>query len=201
MTEREDRCPAGGRQERSGPGQRRRPAIRAGGRCARCRHPARRTAASRSGAAWGCDHRPQRSGVSGSTPPARTPFPRPPTPADASSSSQRGLQLESRGRNAAPARARARHRPPGRLSGLGAASAEAELAAHWDSAYAQGGHAARSWFQDQPRASLQMLDGAGITPRDSLIDIGGRSFDARRCVARLRLEGPDRPSWTSLRSA
>ena len=49
----------------------------------------------------------------------------------------------------------------------------ADLAEHWDSAYAQGGHAARSWFQDQPRASLQMLDGAGITPRDSLIDIGG----------------------------
>ena len=70
---------------------------------------------------------------------------------------------------------------------------KAELAAHWDSAYAQGGHAARSWFQDQPRASLQMLDGAGDYATRQSHRHRRRSLDARRCVARLRLEGPDRP--------
>ena len=43
---------------------------------------------------------------------------------------------------------------------------------HWDRAYAQG-ERTRSWFEQHPTASLRMLDAAGITPGDSLIDIGG----------------------------
>jgi hypothetical protein len=45
-------------------------------------------------------------------------------------------------------------------------------AEHWDSAYAQG-EQTRSWFQQYPGASLRMLDAAGVTPQDSVIDIGG----------------------------
>ena len=45
-------------------------------------------------------------------------------------------------------------------------------AGHWDSAYADGDQT-RSWFQHYPGASLRMLDAAGITPPDSVIDIGG----------------------------
>jgi len=45
-------------------------------------------------------------------------------------------------------------------------------AGHWDKAYAHG-HSTRSWFQDRPAASLRMLEGAAVTPRDSLIDVGG----------------------------
>jgi trans-aconitate methyltransferase len=45
-------------------------------------------------------------------------------------------------------------------------------AEHWDSAYANG-ERTRSWFQHYPGASLRMLDAAGVTPRDSVIDIGG----------------------------
>jgi len=47
-----------------------------------------------------------------------------------------------------------------------------DLAARWDSAYAEG-DAARSWFQAAPRMSLRMLDAAGVTAADSLIDVGG----------------------------
>ena len=45
-------------------------------------------------------------------------------------------------------------------------------AEHWDSAYAQG-ERTRSWFQEYPGASLRMLDAAGVTPQDSVLDIGG----------------------------
>ena len=47
-----------------------------------------------------------------------------------------------------------------------------DLAARWDGAYARG-DAARSWFQAVPRMSLRMLDAAGVTAADSLIDVGG----------------------------
>jgi len=43
---------------------------------------------------------------------------------------------------------------------------------HWDEVYA-GGDASRSWFQACPRMSLKMLDAAGVTVSDSLIDVGG----------------------------
>jgi hypothetical protein len=43
---------------------------------------------------------------------------------------------------------------------------------HWDKTYAHG-HSTRSWFQDRPSASLRMLQGAAVTARDSLIDVGG----------------------------
>jgi trans-aconitate methyltransferase len=45
-------------------------------------------------------------------------------------------------------------------------------ASHWDDAYAHG-DATRSWFQRQPVMSLRMLDAAGVTPDDSVIDVGG----------------------------
>jgi SAM-dependent methyltransferase len=45
-------------------------------------------------------------------------------------------------------------------------------AEHWDRTYAQGDRT-RSWFQHYPGASLRMLDAAGVTPRDAVIDIGG----------------------------
>jgi hypothetical protein len=47
-----------------------------------------------------------------------------------------------------------------------------DLAGHWNKAYARG-HSTRSWFQDRPSASLRMLEGAAVTARDSLIDVGG----------------------------
>lgn len=51
-------------------------------------------------------------------------------------------------------------------------SETAGRASHWDEAYA-GGDATRSWFQQQPVMSLQMLDAAGVLPWDSVIDVGG----------------------------
>jgi hypothetical protein len=45
-------------------------------------------------------------------------------------------------------------------------------ATHWDDAYARG-EDSRSWFQQQPALSLQMLAEAGVSARDSLIDVGG----------------------------
>lgn len=43
---------------------------------------------------------------------------------------------------------------------------------HWDHAYEQG-DTTRSWFQEQPQQSLHMLDSAGVSATDSVIDIGG----------------------------
>lgn len=45
-------------------------------------------------------------------------------------------------------------------------------AAHWNTAYADG-DTTRSWFQTHPTQSLKMLDAAGTTPGDSVIDAGG----------------------------
>jgi hypothetical protein len=39
-------------------------------------------------------------------------------------------------------------------------------------AYALGDDT-RSWFQTQPTPSLQVLHAGGISPTDSLIDVGG----------------------------
>jgi hypothetical protein len=51
-------------------------------------------------------------------------------------------------------------------------SAESDTAAHWDDAYAAGEDAS-SWFQACPVASLTMLDAAGVSVGDSVIDVGG----------------------------
>jgi hypothetical protein len=47
-----------------------------------------------------------------------------------------------------------------------------DSAVHWDSAYKQG-DTTRSWYQDEPIASLRMFDAAQVSPVDSVIDIGG----------------------------
>lgn len=49
---------------------------------------------------------------------------------------------------------------------------DADPAAHWDDAYALG-EATRSWFQQHPALSLRMLDAAGVSAEDSVIDVGG----------------------------
>jgi trans-aconitate methyltransferase len=49
---------------------------------------------------------------------------------------------------------------------------QAQAASHWDDAYAQGDDT-RSWFEEHPRMSLRMLDSAGVTAADALMDVGG----------------------------
>jgi trans-aconitate methyltransferase len=49
---------------------------------------------------------------------------------------------------------------------------KADPAGHWDDAYAQGADT-RSWYQLQPAMSLRMLDLAGVSARDSVLDVGG----------------------------
>lgn len=51
---------------------------------------------------------------------------------------------------------------------------EQDLAAHWDDAYSLGDDT-RSWFQQRPTVSLRMLDEAGVSPADRLVDVGGGS--------------------------
>lgn len=46
-----------------------------------------------------------------------------------------------------------------------------ERSARWDEAYARG-EATCSWYQQQPVMSLRMLEAAGVTAADSLIDVG-----------------------------
>ena len=49
---------------------------------------------------------------------------------------------------------------------------QAETAAHWDAAYAQGDDK-QSWFEEHPDMSLRMLGSAGVSAADALIDVGG----------------------------
>jgi trans-aconitate methyltransferase len=46
------------------------------------------------------------------------------------------------------------------------------IAAHWNSAYAQGDRT-RSWYQSRADMSLQLFDELGVEPRHSVIDVGG----------------------------
>ena len=48
----------------------------------------------------------------------------------------------------------------------------ATAAAHWDAAYAQG-DGTRSWFEKHPGMSPRMLDAAGVSAADAVIDVGG----------------------------
>ena len=47
-----------------------------------------------------------------------------------------------------------------------------DAAGHWDRAYGAG-ERTRSWFQPEPVVSLRMLQIAGVTPADGVIDAGG----------------------------
>jgi trans-aconitate methyltransferase len=44
--------------------------------------------------------------------------------------------------------------------------------AHWGAAYAHGDDT-RSWFEEHPGMSLRMLDAAGVSAADAVIDVGG----------------------------
>lgn len=47
-----------------------------------------------------------------------------------------------------------------------------DAVAHWDEVYAEA-DTSRSWFQRYPAMSLKMLDAAGVTAADSVVDVGG----------------------------
>ena len=49
---------------------------------------------------------------------------------------------------------------------------QAQAAAHWDAAYAQGDDT-QSWHEKHPDMSLRMLDSAGVSAADAVIDVGG----------------------------
>jgi hypothetical protein len=49
---------------------------------------------------------------------------------------------------------------------------ETGSAGHWDAAYANG-QDTQSWTEKYPAMSLRMLDVAGLTVTDSLVDVGG----------------------------
>jgi hypothetical protein len=52
---------------------------------------------------------------------------------------------------------------------------------HWDAAYAEGDDT-RSWFEEYPGMSLRMLDSAGVSAADALIDIGGGASPLTRAL-------------------
>lgn len=45
--------------------------------------------------------------------------------------------------------------------------------AHWDERYRSTGADHLSWFEDEPRASLEILDALGVGPDRSVLDVGG----------------------------
>jgi trans-aconitate methyltransferase len=56
-----------------------------------------------------------------------------------------------------------------------------EATAHWDAAYVQGDDT-RSWFEIHPDMSLRMLDCAGVSAADALIDVGGGASPLSRAL-------------------
>jgi 2-polyprenyl-3-methyl-5-hydroxy-6-metoxy-1,4-benzoquinol methylase len=48
-----------------------------------------------------------------------------------------------------------------------------ERAAHWDDRYRKVGPAEVSWFEDEAKLSLELLDLAGVTSGATVIDVGG----------------------------
>jgi trans-aconitate methyltransferase len=58
---------------------------------------------------------------------------------------------------------------------------QAKAAAHWDAAYAQGDDT-RSWYEKHPAMSLRMLDSAGISAADAVIDVGGGASPLARAL-------------------
>ena len=55
---------------------------------------------------------------------------------------------------------------------MGSVTEASPVAEHWDQAYRLG-EATCSWFQPTATQSLRMLDAAGITAADSVVDVGG----------------------------
>jgi trans-aconitate methyltransferase len=58
---------------------------------------------------------------------------------------------------------------------------QAQAAAHWDAAYAQGDETL-SWFEEHPGMSLQMLGSAGVLAADAVIDAGGGASPLTRAL-------------------
>jgi hypothetical protein len=58
---------------------------------------------------------------------------------------------------------------------------QAQAAAHWDAAYAQGDDT-HSWYEENPGMSLQMLDSARVSAADALIDVGGGASPLTRAL-------------------
>lgn len=58
---------------------------------------------------------------------------------------------------------------------------QAQAAAHWDAAYAQGDETL-SWFEEHPGLSLRMLGSAGVLAADALIDVGGGASPLTRAL-------------------
>ena len=58
---------------------------------------------------------------------------------------------------------------------------QAQAAAHWDTAYAQGDETL-SWFEEHPGMSLRMLGSAGVLAADALIDVGGGASPLTRAL-------------------
>jgi len=58
---------------------------------------------------------------------------------------------------------------------------QAQAAAHWDAAYAQGDEPL-SWFEEHPGMSLRMLGSAGVLAADALIDVGGGASPLTRAL-------------------
>ncbi len=58
---------------------------------------------------------------------------------------------------------------------------QAQAAAHWDTAYAQGDDI-RSWYEKHPDMSLRMLASAGLSAADAPIDVGGGASPLTRAL-------------------
>ena len=62
-----------------------------------------------------------------------------------------------------------------------------DKAAHWENVYNNKGDQEVSWFEDSPHLSLRLINQAGATSDDAVLDVGGA---ASRLVDALVSNGP-----------
>ena len=53
---------------------------------------------------------------------------------------------------------------------------------HWEKVWSGSGHSGKSWFQETPRISLDLIERSGISLADPLIDIGGGASRLVDCL-------------------
>ena len=47
------------------------------------------------------------------------------------------------------------------------------MTAHWDAVYADESREDVSWFQADPRTSLELIEASGLSPDSAIVDVGG----------------------------
>ncbi|WP_137121312.1 SAM-dependent methyltransferase [Segeticoccus rhizosphaerae] len=88
---------------------------------------------------------------------------------------------------------------PAHLNYDNCGSGNDDLAAHWNAAYSRE-ESSTSWYEQQPRMSLSMLDQVGVGSDASIVDIGAGTSRLADTLLTVSAGTPTSPWWTCPRS-